>query len=693
MKQKLLTLFALLLGVCSGAWAAVNTSLIDGITLPSLPTGTYTGGTSVTHKSSNKAVVLDANGNGIMQASSPGYGTPTGDFSWANAADGTNDGSWSTTGTTWDASGIFVGSTAYTTSDNPHYVNFARRCNLRTTRTFAYRFTNCAGISAYVKSQGNTDGAAACMAVYEIGAGSALTHVQTKSSKAKAADIITVDGLSATKTYVAYIYGMNSSNGEFYEIAFLSPPSGPKITTTGTKSVTATESGVAATTNIAITGSNLTANGTLTAGFTSSIEGLSVSFGANTTSIDAEGAISTTVTVSYESTVNVPSGIAYLRISDGTTTENIAITYSASVVAWELQSVSKATTWDWNKITLTISDGPLFGDQAMKLSDSTTPSITDEIVYANYDGLYYTVGSGFDATTVAFTGQYPTRRNEFCQAGTVRIKAAVPGKIVVKFSDTGSSASENAVKRYLVVNGENTEYWTSREKTGDGAYAAQMNVVSGEIDVPAGDVTITGSSAIVIYYITFTPTAEAISTKTDRNYASYVTTNKLDFASAEGITAFIATGLNGGGTAVELTPVDIVPASTPIIVKTETQGATVNVPVTTADASSVSGNKLVAGDGTTAWNGTAGYTYYYLAGDRFHLANDGTLQTGKAYLKIEEAVAARDLSITFGDATSIGATLKNKEIENKEVYNLKGQRVAQPKKGLYIQSGKKVIIK
>lgn len=689
MKQKLLTLFALLLGVCSGAWAAVNTSLIDGITLPSLPTGTYTGGTSVTHNNSNKAVVLDANGNGIMQTSSPGYGNPTGDFSWANAAEGTTDGSWSTSGTTWDASGIFVGSAAYTTSDNPHYVNFARRCNLRTTRTFAYRFTNCAGISAYVKSQGNTDGAAACMAVYEIGAGSALTHVQTKSSKAKAADIITVNELSTTKTYVAYIYGMNSSNGELYEIAFLAPPPGPTITTTGTKSVTATESGVAATTNIAITGSNLTANGTLTAGFTSSVEGLSVSFGANTTSIDAEGAISTTVTVSYESTVNVPSGIAYLRISDGTTTENIAITYSASVVAWELQSVSKATTWDWNKITLTISDGhALFGDQAMKLSNSTTPSITDEIVYANYDGLYYTVGSGFDATTVAFTGQYPTRRNEFCQAGTVRIKAAVPGKIVVKFSDTGSSASENAVKRYLVVNGENTEYWTSREKIGDGAYAAQMNVVSGEINVPAGDVTITGSSAIVIYYITFTPTAEAISTKTDRNYASYVTTQKLDFASADGIQAFIATGLNGGKDAVLLEEVDIVPASTPIIVKTETQGATVNVPVTTAEPSDVSANKLVAGDGTTDATGS---TYYYLASDQFHLATSGTLQSGKAYLICP--AAARDLTITFGDATSIGATLKNKEIENKEVYNLKGQRVAAPTKGLYIQSGKKVIIK
>ena len=630
MKQKLLTLFALLLGVCSGAWA-------DVLCTAQVPTG------------------------------------QTGTF---NETTGITAGQ---TGCTLYWSGLQGGNNIVTVNTVDYYKMGSDNAYVQLKLTSG-KFQVGDILKATVTANGDKT------VSIKIGSTNSSTTVTVTSTTTNdisytltAADI-EEDG--SIKIYRGYS-GSNLRVAKFS----VSGNRGPSISTTGTKSVTATESGVAATTNIAITGSNLTANGTLTAGFTSSIEGLSVSFGANTTSIDAEGAISTTVTVSYESTVNVPSGIAYLRISDGTTTENIAITYSASVVAWELQSVSKATTWDWNKITLTISDGPLFGNQAMQLSNETNPSITDEIVYANYDGLYYTVGSGFDATTVAFTGQFPTRRNEFCQAGTVRIKAAVPGKIVVKFSDTGSSASATAVKRYLVVNGETTEYWTSREKTGDGAYAAQMNVVSGEINVPAGDVTITGSSDIVIYYITFTPTAEAISTKTDRNYASYVTTNKLAFASAEGITAYIATGLNGGGTAVELTPVDIVPASTPIIVKTETKGATVNVPVTTAEAIDVSANKLVAGDGTTVANSD----YYYLASDLFHLATSGTLQSGKAYLQIP--ATARDLSITFGDATSIGATLKNKEIENKEVYNLKGQRVAQPTKGLYIQDGKKVIIK
>ena len=204
-----------------------------------------------------------------------------------------------------------------------------------------------------------------------------------------------------------------------------------------------------------------------------------------------------------------------------------------------------------------------------------------------------------------------------------------------------------------------------------------------------GDVTITPSKGLHIYYIAVTCDIEAIpvSTLEGRNYATFIATKKLDFSAAEGIKAFIATGLNGEKNAVVLEEVNIVDAGEPIIVKTETQGATVNVPVTTDDPDEITDNMLIPGDGGTEADGN----FYYLANDQFHLATSGTLQSGKAYLQIP--ATARDLSITFGDATDIGATLKNKEIENKEVYNLSGQRVAQPKKGLYIQNGKKVIIK
>ena len=176
-------------------------------------------------------------------------------------------------------------------------------------------------------------------------------------------------------------------------------------------------------------------------------------------------------------------------------------------VVVELQAVSEATTWDFSKITAN-TENALYNKEGIQLTAESTPNKNEEVVYANYSADFMTFAEGFDATTMAFQGEYPIRKNQYCQAGTLHFKTTVAGTITVKFSDTGSSASATAVKRYLVVNGEQTEYWTSRENNGEEPYEAQLNVTSGEIAVPAGDVTITGSSAIVMYNVTFTPKVE-----------------------------------------------------------------------------------------------------------------------------------------------------------------------------------------
>ena len=173
-----------------------------------------------------------------------------------------------------------------------------------------------------------------------------------------------------------------------------------------------------------------------------------------------------------------------------------------------LQAVKDSTTWDFSKITANTANA-LYSNDGIRLTDSSEPSKNDEVIYADYSADFMTIGEDFNKAAIAFKGEYPIRKNQYCQAGTLHFKADVAGTIVVKFSDTGSSASATAVKRYLVVNGEQTEYWTSRENNGETPYDAQLNVVSEKIAVPAGDVTITGSSAIVMYYVTFVP-AQAV---------------------------------------------------------------------------------------------------------------------------------------------------------------------------------------
>lgn len=220
MKKLLLTLVGV---ICSlGLWADSQTTLISGVTLPGLPAGTYTVGQTISHNGTNNAVVYDSDTKwAVMQAVVAGYGSPTADnFKWCNAYNG-GDGSYSTTGATWDAKKPFVGSTAYTTNTNSHYVNFARRGNVRKTdRTFAYRFTNATSVSAYVKSNGSKVGAGINLAVFKIASDGTQAQVEIKNDYSNAATALTVENLVKTNTYVAYVYGDNNSNGELYEMAF-----------------------------------------------------------------------------------------------------------------------------------------------------------------------------------------------------------------------------------------------------------------------------------------------------------------------------------------------------------------------------------------------------------------------------------------------------------------------------------------
>ena len=70
-----------------------------------------------------------------------------------------------------------------------------------------------------------------------------------------------------------------------------------------------------------------------------------------------------------------------------------------------------------------------------------------------------------------------------------------------------------------------------------------------------------------------------------------------------------------------------------------------------------------------------------------------TVKPFRAYLHYENP-GAHILSILFDDATGIEKVEKEASVkENGEFFNLAGQRVAQPTKGLYIVNGKKVVIK
>jgi hypothetical protein len=74
---------------------------------------------------------------------------------------------------------------------------------------------------------------------------------------------------------------------------------------------------------------------------------------------------------------------------------------------------------------------------------------------------------------------------------------------------------------------------------------------------------------------------------------------------------------------------------------------------------------------------------------------DVVIPEGKCYLRLSSGGTARDvLDLDFSESETTGISNVNREtINNNRYFNLSGQRVAQPTKGLYIVNGKKVIIK
>ena len=199
-------------------------------------------------------------------------------------------------------------------------------------------------------------------------------------------------------------------------------------------------------------------------------------------------------------------------------------------------------------------------------------------------------------------------------------------------------------------------------------------------------------------------TSESV-TVTDAGFATYVSDVDLDF-SKTAIKAY-KVKVSSKGVAT-LTKVDNVPANTPVLLYKE-GGATEDIPVMTG-AAAVTENDLVAGTGAAVpTTDGAGNTNMILWWDKdnpsvnpigFYFANGQTVATNRAYLHIASSQApdaegpGSRMVMVFADETTGVNDVRSKMSEVRGTYyNLNGQRVEKPAKGLYIVNGKKVIIK
>ncbi len=118
-----------------------------------------------------------------------------------------------------------------------------------------------------------------------------------------------------------------------------------------------------------------------------------------------------------------------------------------------------------------------------------------------------------------------------------------------------------------------------------------------------------------------------------------------------------------------------------------------NLEVSSSDASSTTkGDWTMYGNYTPSLSMNGKYIVY---GDKIQLCGSGPYVNGlRAYFEYKGSEARESVTFDFGGETTGVNDVRSKMSEARsEYFNLAGQRIAQPTKGLYIVNGKKVVIK
>ena len=373
-----------------------------------------------------------------------------------------------------------------------------------------------------------------------------------------------------------------------------------------------------------------------------------------------DGGVETTVASGSVVNVAVGSTITLWSVASGfTNSANIVITpsfidFSKYATQWmsDFKAAAGKLTGNNSSLALNLSDE----EMVEGYKNITNEGFNSNFGVNNVAWQVRNYGAGKDYNT----GLWPYNVN-----GTMAIKDLKANDLVVFKASAEVSGKANVTKDPF------------------------MSVVAG------GDVFVVNADGVAEFYATkssyiysVTVYGKSLNVKLgETGLATLASDGALDFSSIDGLTAYKVTKMTTSQvTAVEVT--SAVAAGTGLIIK-GTAGQTYSIPVAET-GTTLSDNLLQAAVTATT---VADNEAYGLKDGKFVKLNAGTIPAGKAYLLATSIASAPELGIDFGGTTAITNTNLTNNTNIREVYNLNGQRVAQPTKGLYIVNGKKAVIK
>ena len=342
----------------------------------------------------------------------------------------------------------------------------------------------------------------------------------------------------------------------------------------------------------------------------------------------------------------------------------------------------------WTQKGMNNKDPKLFGE--FNTMDESGNDITPaKNTITSFGGTFETIISAEQAAEFSYEKMFSENADKTWDPAALAKQAFVPFNIKLDGNTLTWEAKDDVIAWAIVKNGNVIDIVTTPSYTVDDASATYTvraaNKMGGLSEIPSSYATVTFA---------------------DAGYATFFD-SKNNYVIPTGVKAFAVSAAN----AKKLTYTEvetIIPAGTAVMLESEAKtGGQIEMPAISMSKAYNGANLLKGSDEATTTFADGSNIFYKLAYGKsntaeatsfgwFWGAEDGAafqIEGHRAWLAIPVLLAPAPSFAIDGSTTGISEIANGQQTANGQYYNLNGQRVASPKKGLYIINNKKIVVK